>query len=51
MDAGVHDAEALAAVYKPFPADELRDWSVSPRVNSTKNNEPELLERVATQPL
>ena len=48
MDAGTQDAEALAAVYEPFPADELRVWSVSPRVNSTKNNEPELLEPVAT---
>lgn len=38
--------EALAAVYEPFPAEEMRAWPVSQVVNNARNNAPELLEPV-----
>jgi putative SOS response-associated peptidase YedK len=34
----------LKALLKPFPADQMRIWSISPRVNSPRNNDAALLE-------
>jgi putative SOS response-associated peptidase YedK len=44
LDADVRDPRALAEVLEPFPAEEMRAIPVSTRVNSSKNNDPELLE-------
>ena len=33
----------LKALLKPFPADHMRIWVISPRVNSPENNEPEII--------
>jgi len=30
----------------PYPSDEMRCWSVSPRVGNVKNNDPGLIEPV-----
>jgi hypothetical protein len=38
--------ENPADLLKPYPADVMTMWSVSPRVNSVKNDAPELLERI-----
>ena len=42
-----HDAwlsgEAGKEVLVPFPADRMKAWPVSPRVNSPKNNDPGIL--------
>lgn len=46
MDPTVKDPAALTAVYEPFPAEEMRAWPVSTRVNSPKNNDETLLEPV-----
>ena len=46
MDQDVKDPAVLAPVYEPFPAEEMRAWPVSPRVNTPKNNDATLLEPV-----
>jgi putative SOS response-associated peptidase YedK len=33
----------LKALLKPFPADEMRLWAISPRVNSPENNDPVII--------
>jgi hypothetical protein len=33
-------------VLVPFPADGMRAWPISPRVNSPRNNDPDLLEPI-----
>jgi hypothetical protein len=33
----------LKALLKPFPADQMRIWEISPRVNSPENNDPSVL--------
>jgi len=38
--------EVLQALLKPYPAEEMRAYAVSPRVNSAKNEGPELIESV-----
>jgi putative SOS response-associated peptidase YedK len=42
-----HDAwlsgEAGKEVLVPYPADRMRAWPVSPRVNSPKNNDAEII--------
>jgi putative SOS response-associated peptidase YedK len=35
--------EAGKEVLVPFPADRMRAWPVSPRVNSPKNNDAEIM--------
>lgn len=46
----VHDAwlsgEAGKEILVPFPADRMKAWPISPRVNSPKNNDPSILEPV-----
>jgi putative SOS response-associated peptidase YedK len=46
MDQDVKDPAVLAPVSEPFPAEEMRAWPVSPRVNTPKNNDETLLEPV-----
>lgn len=46
MDPAVRDPDALRAVYEPFPAEEMRAYPVSTRVNRPANNDAALLERV-----
>jgi hypothetical protein len=31
----------------PFPADAMKAWPISPRVNSPKNNDPDLIRPLA----
>jgi putative SOS response-associated peptidase YedK len=38
------DKDALLALLKPFPAERMRVYSVSAKVNSVKNDEPSLIE-------
>jgi hypothetical protein len=38
----VKDAD-LKALLKPFPADPMRIWAISPKVNSPENNDPEII--------
>jgi putative SOS response-associated peptidase YedK len=33
----------LKALLRPFPADEMRIWAISPRVNSPENDDPEII--------
>lgn len=44
LDPGNANAEALQKLLKPFPAEEMRTYPVSTRVNSAKNEGPELIE-------
>ena len=34
----------LKALLKPFPADRMRVWEISPRVNSPENNDPRIID-------
>jgi putative SOS response-associated peptidase YedK len=34
----------------PYPADQMRMWEISPRVNSPKNDDPSLWEPLHTKP-
>jgi putative SOS response-associated peptidase YedK len=38
---------ALQALLAPYPAEEMRAYPVSPRVNSAKNDGPELVQETA----
>jgi putative SOS response-associated peptidase YedK len=40
------DKDALLALLRPFPAEGMRAYPISTRVNSPKNDAPELLEAV-----
>jgi putative SOS response-associated peptidase YedK len=33
----------LKALLKPFPADQMRIWAISPRVNSSESNDPGII--------
>jgi putative SOS response-associated peptidase YedK len=43
---GETDDGNLKALLVPYPADEMRMWEISPRVNSPKNDDPSLWEPV-----
>ena len=49
----LHDAwlsgEAGKEVLVPFPADRMKAWPISPRVNSPKNNDPEVVTPMETE--
>ena len=47
LDHGVKDAAILASVLVPYPAEDIDVYPVSPLVNSTANNGPELAARVS----
>jgi len=34
----------------PYPADQMRMWEISPRVNSPKNDDPSLWEPIHSEP-
>jgi putative SOS response-associated peptidase YedK len=51
LDPAVRDPERLAALLRPFPAEEMVAIPVSPRVNSPDNDDPALLEPVEPAPL
>jgi hypothetical protein len=36
--------ETFEALLKPFPADQMRIWATSPRVNSSENNDPGIID-------
>jgi SOS response associated peptidase (SRAP) len=36
----------LKALLKPFPADQMRIWEISPRVNSPENNDPGIIDPI-----
>jgi hypothetical protein len=40
----------LKALLLPYPADEMRMWEISSRVNSPKNDDPSLWEPFHAQP-
>lgn len=44
LDPGNEKAQALEQMLKPFPAEEMRAYPISLRVNNVKNDGPELLE-------
>lgn len=46
MDPAVRDPAALTAVYEAYPAEEMRAWPVSTRVNTPQNNDAALLDRI-----
>jgi putative SOS response-associated peptidase YedK len=37
----------LKELLKPLPASQMKMWPISPRVNSPKNNDPDILTPVA----
>lgn len=39
--------EAGKEILVPYPADQMTVWPISPRVNSPKNDDPDILEPVA----
>jgi hypothetical protein len=41
---GETDNGNLKALLLPYPADQMRMWEISPRVNSPKNDDPSLWE-------
>jgi putative SOS response-associated peptidase YedK len=50
LDPDLRDPERLAALLRPFPAEEMVAVPVSPRVNSPDNDDPGLLEPVEPRP-
>ena len=40
----------LKELLKPYPADEMKMWPISQRVNSPKNDDPSLVEPLHAQP-
>ena len=50
LDASVNDAGLLANVLRPYPADAMDAYEVSPLVNSAANDSTEVLARVGLGP-
>ena len=44
LDPGNEDTKSLGALLQPFPAEEMRAYPVSARVNNARNNDPDLIE-------
>ena len=44
------DGGNLKELLLPYPADQMRMWEISPRVNSPKNDDPSLWEPLHAQP-
>ena len=38
----------IKAMLAPYPSEEMTCWPVSPRVSNIKNNDPSLIEPIAT---
>jgi putative SOS response-associated peptidase YedK len=49
LDPANEDADALKALLKPYPPDEIRAYPVSTRVSNAKNEGPELIEPSTVQ--
>jgi putative SOS response-associated peptidase YedK len=47
---GESDDGNLKALLVPYPADQMRMWEISPRVNSPKNDDPSLWEPLHSEP-
>jgi hypothetical protein len=47
---GETDDGNLKALLLPYPADQMRMWEISPRINSPKNDDPSLWEPVHAEP-
>jgi len=47
LDPGNEKTDALMDMLKPCPAEEMRAYPISPRVNDVKNDGPEIIEPVA----
>jgi putative SOS response-associated peptidase YedK len=47
LDPGNDKTDALQALLKPYPAEEMRTYPIRMRVNSVKNDGPELIEAIA----
>ena len=47
---GGTDNGNLKELLLPYPADEMRMWEISPRVNSPKNDDPSLWEPLHSEP-
>ena len=47
---GETDDGNLKALLAPYPADQMRMWEISPRVNSPKNDDPSLWEPLHAEP-
>ena len=43
---GENEDGDLKALRKPFPADQMRIWAISPRVNSPDNDDPGIIDPV-----
>src|ERR1700758_3966946 len=43
---GAEDGD-LKALLKPYPADQMRIWVISPRVNSPENNDPGIIDPIS----
>jgi len=43
------DLRQLKVVIAPYPSEEMTCWPVSPRVGNVKNNDPGLVEPIASQ--
>jgi putative SOS response-associated peptidase YedK len=42
------DVPQLKALLAPYPSEDMISWPVSARVGSVKNNDPSLIEPIAT---
>lgn len=47
LDPGNHDMDRLKAILTPYPAEEMRAYPISSRVNSVSNDGPEIIKHVA----
>jgi putative SOS response-associated peptidase YedK len=47
LDPANRETGQLMSFVRPYPAERMEGWPVSPRVNQPENDEPALLERVA----
>jgi hypothetical protein len=47
---GETDDGNLKALLVPYPADQMRMWEISPRVNSPKNDDPSLWGPIHSEP-
>ena len=47
---GETDDGNLKELLVPYPADQMRMWEISPRINSPKNDDPSLWEPIHSEP-
>ena len=47
---GETDVGKVKELLVPYPADQMRMWEISPRVNSPKNDDPSLWEPLRSEP-